>query len=617
MSLRFLSLNSEPYGVTGNIGKNIRRLLGTPTLDPLQTVIREAIQNVADAAKLGAGPDIVIRLYRLSDNQRTVFSGYVFKELPREKTSRDALSQFLEREDALILEICDFRTCGLGGPTRADRIPIGTKQTDFIDFLRNIGMPRDTEHGGGTYGFGKVALYQVSRCHTILVDTLVHNGGKGARRLIGSHIGESFGIQEDGMCRRFTGRHWWGMPDPSDGFIDPIMDTDAENMASALGFLPRNTPDKTGSSIMILDFDSEGEDPNVIGHRIVESLLWSFWPRMLEDTPADRQFNCTVEVEGTLLDIPKPETFSPLDLFAKAFRAARAGSGNDVHKITSKRPSKDLGCLAMEKGLRTARRPLVSENSLFPAVCHHIALMRPVELIVKYLEGPALPDERLEWAGVFITSSEDAVEHAFAESEPPAHDDWIPSSLPKGRAKTYVNVALRELRAHALDFGNLPDGPRFAGSDSGPPLAKVAGVLGLALEGTGGDGAGRKQGGGRPGRRTPLRARASRPVFQRLEHDSENTMAVFTTEISQDNRQTGAVLNVNAYIAIEGAAAGRAVDSIASPSVVRIRSADGTHASNFDRIDLSGKGGRYEIFVRMPSDCAVTVDAQIMAGSDR
>jgi hypothetical protein len=48
-----LHIFSEPYGTTGNIGDNFRRLLGAPTLDPLQTVIRESIQNIADAAKLG------------------------------------------------------------------------------------------------------------------------------------------------------------------------------------------------------------------------------------------------------------------------------------------------------------------------------------------------------------------------------------------------------------------------------------------------------------------------------------------------------------------------------------------------------------------------------------
>ena len=66
MTIERLSLHSEQYGSTGNIGENSQRLLGAPSLDPLQTVIREAIQNVADAALPSVGPDIRIRIRRLT-----------------------------------------------------------------------------------------------------------------------------------------------------------------------------------------------------------------------------------------------------------------------------------------------------------------------------------------------------------------------------------------------------------------------------------------------------------------------------------------------------------------------------------------------------------------------
>ena len=101
--------------------------------------------------------------------------------------------------------------------------------------------------------------------------------------------------------------------------------------------------------------------------------------------------------------------------------------------------------------------------------------MRPVELVVKYLEGAALPDERLEWGGVFIASSEDDVERAFADSEPPAHDDWVPDSLSVRSAKTFVNVALRELNSHAFEMGGSPLGQdAFSASDLS--LARGCGV---------------------------------------------------------------------------------------------------------------------------------------------
>jgi hypothetical protein len=609
MSPLRLTLHSEPYGSTGNIGENFRKLLGAPGLDPLQTVIRESVQNIADASKLGSGPVIIIRIRSLTAAQKQAMRDLVLTKLPKEPQSRDRLQAFLEGKEPTVMEICDFGTTGLGGPTRADRIPVGTRSTDFIDFLRNVGSPRDTAHGGGTYGFGKVALYRVSRCSTILVDSLVAGGGPDSRRLIGCHIGASFEVPEDGLRRRYTGRHWWGTADADDGVVDPLTGEPAAELAEALGFLPRNER-QSGTSIMIMDFDLQDEDRQIVGRRVIEALLWNFWPRMMRDVAPDRRFTCRVEIDGVPLDIPRPEDVAPLDMFAKAMRAARSGSGNDVRRISSQRPIKELGTLSVEKGLMTPRLRLVDSDSLFPDVCRHIALMRPVELVVKYLEGTALPDERLEWAGVFIASEEDDVERAFAESEPPAHDDWIPDNLPKGHAKTFVKVALRELKKVAFEMGS-PARSQISGISSALPLARVAGRLGAILEGVRGDGAGKKRSGGNGGGARPLRARASRPVFVRLERDDEGTVAVFETEVRQDSRLSGIALSAKPAVAIEGSAASSTDDVAGQPIVIGFR---GPLSGEGARIPLDGAEGRFEILVRMPPDCAVTLDVEVIQG---
>ena len=425
-----LSLHSEKYASTGNIGDNFRRLLGTPSLDPLQTVIREAVQNIADAALPPSGPEMLIRLRRLTRGQRGILHSHVLSTNPPDPGSRELFDAMRSRNALTVMEICDFGTKGLGGPTRSDRIPVADDTTDFIDFLRNIGTARDTDQGGGTYGFGKVALYRASRSSTIVVDTLPQGAGPRARRLIGCHVGRSFERPDGGYRARFTGRHWWGVPDPKDGIVDPATGRAARELALALGF-PARSGGRSGTSIMILDFDSGEEDLQSVGRRVVEGLLWNFWPRMMHDAPAAKRFACRVEVDGSPLEVPLPENFPPLDLYSKAMRAARAGTGNDVRLLSSERPVRRLGTLAVEPGQRAPRRPLVSENSLFPAASHQIALMRPVELVVKYLEGTALPDERLEWAGVFVASSDEEVERAFSDSEPPAHDDWIPDGFPR------------------------------------------------------------------------------------------------------------------------------------------------------------------------------------------
>lgn len=612
MQLKPLSLHSEPYGSTGNIGENFRRLLGAPALNPLQTVIRESVQNIADAALPGHGPEVQINLRCLTAAQKAALASITLQQLPAEPYSRACIEAMLAKQHIVVMEICDFGTVGLGGPTRADRIPIGTQRADFINFLRNIGTARDSALGGGTYGFGKVALYRASMCSTIIVDTLPVNTGLEERRLIGCHIGPSFATPEKGMLRSFTGRHWWGISDPHDHVVDPLKGIDAQAHADALG-LPRRDTDRTGTSIMILDFDTEEEDIGVVGKRVVEALLWSFWPRMTRDTPLEKRFACRVEVNGIPLPIPAPEEIPQLELFTKAIRAARTGKGNEVHTISSKRPAKHLGTLALEKGLKTPRHPLVPEGGLFPDTSRHIALMRPVELVVRYLEGTALPDERLEWSGVFIASSDEEVERAFADAEPPAHDDWIPDNLPKGHSKTYVKLALSQLKSHAAQLGVI-DPHRPGNKESGPSLARIAGRLGATLEGVGGDGASPIRSRGGSSRVSPTRARATRPIFLRLEMTSKGKVAVFSTEVQQDAARTGVILSARASVAVDGVSMD-ALGEDMQPDVLSIRSDDCTRSSMGSQVTLQGSEGSFEVRVKVPDNCAVTLDVDVVTRS--
>ena len=111
MSLARLSLHSEPYAPTGNIGDSgFRKLLGTPSLDLIQTVVREAVQNCCDADKSGNGPEVLIRLRRLDESQTRVMREHALCELPHEAQSRSRLQSFLESPQPTVLEICESAT---------------------------------------------------------------------------------------------------------------------------------------------------------------------------------------------------------------------------------------------------------------------------------------------------------------------------------------------------------------------------------------------------------------------------------------------------------------------------------------------------------------------------
>ena len=605
-----LSLQSERYASTGNIGENVRRLLGTPSSDPLETVIRESVQNVADAALPGSGPEILIRVRRLKRRELAVLRDYVLRDLPSDPGSTSRFA-FLEQRAPTVMEICDFGTKGLGGPTRADRVPRNSV-TDFIDFVRNVGTPRDTPHGGGTYGFGKVALYGVSRCNAVLIDSLVAGGGTGARRLIGSHLGPAFDVAEGSMLHRFTGRHWWGRRSDKDDLVEPLEGKQAARLSDALGFAPR-PKGRSGTSIMVLDLDLPHKDLKRAGARLAEAALWNFWPRMMASTPDDRRFHLSIEVEGEPVDIPSPESCAPLALFCEAMQDARTGTGPRVDSISCRKPIRRLGTLAVRKGLRIPRRPLVEDESLFPDVSHHIALMRPVELVVKYMRGNALPNEHLEWAGVFLASDDNEVERAFADSEPPAHDDWIPTSMERGHARTFVNVALRELTGHAHGIGARPTAGAIP-DPSQPPMARLAGLLGNVLKGNAGDGAGPQ-----PTRRTqrkarPRTSRVSEPEFVRLEPDEQGALAVFKVRVFQDTQRSGIELHGSAAIALDGSSSSDAevYKVVPRPAIVRIQGVGLDLSSETAALRIDGAEGDFELHVRMPSEAAVTAQAKLL-----
>ena len=191
-----------------------------------------------------------------------------------------------------------------------------------------------------------------------------HAAGSEGRRLIGCHVGRSFDVPENGMCSRFTGRHWWGFANSEDGIVDPITGLDAKDLATGIG-LPERSGTKSGTSIMIVDFDTSGEELAVIGSRVIEGLLWNFWPRMMRDTPVNQRFSCRVEVDGSPLTIPFPEDFPPLDLFSKAMRAVRSGSGNDISTYlfaktseTARNPGAGTGHADTPTPARRRRLPL-------------------------------------------------------------------------------------------------------------------------------------------------------------------------------------------------------------------------------------------------------------------
>lgn len=557
--MKSMELYSEPFATTGNItGEGFRRLLGRPALGLLQTVIREALQNSMDATLPDQGPKVMLRSRVLRGEEFAALRGRVFAEIPKDADAA-LLQEELMGESLEVFEIADFGTSGLSGPTRADLVADGPEDPDFVNFMRNVGAARDTHHGGGTYGYGKTSLYALSRHSTILVDSQTTCDGLPVRRLMACRLGGTFAAIEGDVRKRFTGRHWWGSLDGTSG-VEPFSGDEAIRLAGLLG-LPERSAEATGTTIMIvsprLDEEDDEDERLPVGPHLLETVLWNFWPRMCRDTPCHRKLSVSIDVDGQNVHVPDPEDYPPLDHFARALSDIRSGGGQIVR---SQRPAMDLGRIAMVKGLRSDRNPAaLRADSPFPKQASHIALMRPVELVVKYVEGEAFSDARFEWGGVFVCSDDDEVEAAFADAEPPAHDDWIPDNLPKGRSKTFVNVGLKRINEAARTFAN-PLSASGQSEEKGQSLAATATLMGRLLEGGSAKGPGRRSGGGGGG--TTKRTRVSSPRFSHLEIDAGRKIAVFEAELSNDGRSTDLVLKAVPHLVMDG--------GIASPDDVDV-----------------------------------------------
>lgn len=609
---RSLRLLSEAYSASGNLAADgYRKLLGAPSINLIQTVIREAVQNSCDAALGDGSAEVHFRLRRLNASQAEALWTQMLPEFPLEDVAAADLKNFRKSAHRWVLEICDFGTKGLAGPTRADLAPAKGEPTDFIDFLRNVGSVRDTHHGGGTYGYGKASLYLASQCSAIVIDSQTTYMGQPVRRVIGAQLGSAFrATDEEGTERRYTGRHWWGVGARDQGFVDPLEGTDAQELAAALGF-PDRPAGRAGTSIMILAPYIEEENGEAAIRGIQEALLWFFWPRLLDSTPAARRMRFKTFLEGEEVPLPRPEDFPPLDLFARAMNGLRTDP-DAGERIACQKPIKELGRLNIVNGLRGERINYAGEEgSLFPTRCAAIAVMRPVELVVRYYDGDQLPDERMEWAGVFIASDDDEVEAAFAKAEPPAHDDWQPDFLPDRRAQTLVRVGVREIRRHAKEHA-FPIRTSISGNAAGPSLAAVSGLMGRMLFGGDGEGAGPRtpgRGGGGGGKKA---FKVSAPRFVRLQQGVRGPVAVFEAMITSDGVRSN-VLRLEPALAVDG---GSVVDAdlAPAPEILSVVHDDELLGSG-NAVDLGTRTGRIEISLAMPKDYAVTLAARMAEGA--
>lgn len=492
-----LDLQSEKYSPTGNVAsEGVLNQLGRPKMDMLTVLVREAAQNSWDAKR--SDSDHVrfgIGLRTLTSEQQRVLVNSVFLHTPESIALGEELST---DAPVTVMEIWDRGTSGLGGPTRADVSEGSNEYRDFVDFFRNVGHPPDKRLGGGTFGYGKAILYLTSAVQTICVHTHARDRGQFVQRFMAATLGNRYSTDAGGPQQgQFTGRHWWGRRSRRDEIVDPEIGKAADQLASSLGMPVFDHPHDRGTTIMILSPNLADRTPVQALNVMKQAVMWYFWPKMIAIHGERPSMTFELRHNGTQIPVPSPSEVAPLHGFVQAMELLKGGTEaadanplGELLDIDSFRPKQHLGKLALVRFARQERETVDTgpDNGMLPfsGPAHHVALMRQAELVVKYVAGPPLETNALEYAGVFLADEE--VDRVFARAEPPTHDDWVHEFLNESREKTYVRVAFRRID-EAVETFVTPEGLHSTDGETAP-LGAFAGSLGTLLVGEVGPGAG-------------------------------------------------------------------------------------------------------------------------------
>jgi hypothetical protein len=462
-----LQLYQEPVTPTGGQkSEGVQNVLGRPPLNWTTVVLREAVQNSWDARVGSDTVEFEIRWFKPSREQRAAIRDSVFTNEPLGAGLRNAVKD----QDFDVVVFSDRGTRGLSGPVLANEEAANGEKRNFVDFVWEIGRSERAGMAGGTYGYGKTSFFRMSRLRAICVHSRCMWQGKPEDRFIAAYLGPS--------TPKLTGRCWWGEISSNSGsqLLRPLTGPPAAQLAAAVG-LPSFPDNECGTSIMMLaprlyDLSQDDEQPLAAPTRVqvmqhlAESLVQWFWPKMISLSGSNPPMRFSIFEDGKEFPVPSPDSLPPYNTYAEAFRLIpewRGGGTLPTHAfatgIECGRPRAHLGHLLMLKRARKQRKEGAAQFGETSArelhqQSHHVVLLRKPMLVVRYLKCARPPVDQMDYAGVFVvdsTQQADEVEQAFALSEPPTHDDWVPETL-EGKHKTFVRVALRKIKEAFNEF---------------------------------------------------------------------------------------------------------------------------------------------------------------------
>lgn len=472
---------------TGSISaRGASRTLGRPNLSPLALVTREMAQNSWDARLEGHMPEFGCLVRYANQGVLNTLRNDVFAAGFEIHSKYTGLDQTFNRGDVYFLEFWDRGTVGLDGPDRPDEAVEEGESQNFVNLTMNLGSDNKGQGNGGSYGFGKTAAFNMSESQSVIYwSAFKTKTGEIDYRLIAVALGKEYTY--DG--RNYTGRHWWGYEGPTvkgTGNILPLTGERARLLGKEI-FSRHFNDGETGTSILIVDAkpaelmevsDDEGkipDEPDQIidrSHEKIQNIvMYHLWPKLdvedgnrsmdirinnnpvlIQNLKNKPEYKGIEQLCSALIDVRKMSEHKNIDF--ESFDGVFRYKGY-IFKRT--RDSYNIGYLKIVLGAYDS----TAERSIYPQ--NTVCLMRnEAELVVQYRKVNDLDDSKATWYGVFKPDLETDV--AFREAEPPAHDEWNPSSLENAKHKNIVVYAASNITKSLKSLFESKDTKRDSGS---------------------------------------------------------------------------------------------------------------------------------------------------------
>ena len=354
-------------------------------------------------------------------------------------------------KDMLNIEVSDLNTTGLIGNYEPTEKVGGQNFTNFVYFTGNDKQKDETS--GGSYGFGKAALFAYSKARIIVVYTRIYTSDYQSRFIV---ISSDERIEDSN-----SDRCWWGKKTSFSikdrgTYAAPILGSDADALAQAIGMIPFNE-DETGTRILVVNAGPEEDQlpedeygnkktiDNIFKDDLPKYIVHWYWNSILS---SNNKIQFSLSYENEKINIDDPQTVIPYKQFASAYRFylqniknGRLVENKNFKIIKKDRPQVTLGYFTFVNTpiMSVAYKDIIE---IFKTSEPVVAFMRGIGHIVYYDRIP-LNNESIENTcyGIVKTDikaapngeKEGAIDKYFRKVENQTHDKWEHQKEKHGR----------------------------------------------------------------------------------------------------------------------------------------------------------------------------------------